>query len=131
MKHMRSLGIDYGKRKMGLALSDGLLATPGKVIEIASLEDALTKVRQVIDQEKIEQVVVGVPESGEALSITKKFISELKRFVRVIEADETLSSQQAVELMTDLKIKKKNRRREDAYAACLILQSYLDNTRQT
>ena len=127
MKHMRILGIDYGKRKMGLAISEGQLASPFKVLEIASLSDAIGKTRQVINQERIDQVVIGLPESGEALRITKKFIFQLKPFIPVIEAEETLSSHQASSIMLDLKLKKKARGREDAYAASLILQNYLDS----
>lgn len=129
---MRYLGVDYGLKKMGLAISEGQIASPLKVIEINSLTDAVSKITHIIKQEEIERVVVGIPDSGEAKSIAKKFTSKLKEdlkseTVSVIEADETLSSNSAKELMTDLGVGKKARQKEDAYAAVVILQNFLDS----
>lgn len=112
---------------MGLALSEGLTSSPLKVLSIGSLEDALMKVRQVVEKEGVERVVVGVPESGEARKITENFINGLKPYVDVVEADETLSTQNAKKEMIELGKGKKSRGQEDAQAAAIILQEYLDN----
>lgn len=129
---MRYLGVDYGLKKMGLAISEGQLASPLKVLEISSLSDAVSKITHVIKSENIDRVVVGVPESGEAKSIAKKFINKLKEdlkseTVSVIEADETLSSTSAKELMIELGMGEKSRQKEDAYSAVIILQNFLDS----
>ncbi len=127
---MRYLGVDYGKKKMGLAISEGVLASPLKVTGIRSLKDALVKTHQIVKQEGVEKVVVGIPESGEAMKIAKEFSGQLKKSligIEVIEVEETLSSQAAKQQMVDLNISQKKRQKEDAYAACLILQDYIDS----
>lgn len=130
---MRYLGIDYGKKTIGLALSQGQVASILAVLKIKGLVDALEKVGRVIDKHQINRVVVGVPESGEALKLSKRFASQLrlkyqKDNVEIIEYDETLTSQDAKHLMADLKIPKDKRKaKEDAYAAAFILQNFLDS----
>lgn len=129
---MRYLGIDYGLKKNGLALSEGQIASPFKVLEINGLNDAINKILQVVKSEEIDRVVIGVPESGEAKSAVKKFISKLKESLKetqvsVIEADETLSSVSAKDLMIDLGLSEKSRQKEDAYSAAIILQNFLDS----
>lgn len=124
---MKYLGIDYGKKKIGLAISEGEIASPLKVLEVSSLKDALYKMRNVIEKEEIDQVVIGVAESGEAKEITKKFINELSKEIRIDQIDETLSSQEARKKMIDLGVSKTKRMKEDAYSASLILQKYLDS----
>src|SRR5438552_3336623 len=124
---MRYLGIDYGLKKVGLALSEGQVATPLKVLDISGLNDAVSKIIQVINKEEIERVVIGVPDRGQAKSAVKSFISKLRidlkdKQVSVIEADETLSSASAKDLMIDLGIGEKARQKEDAYSAVIILQ---------
>jgi putative transcription antitermination factor YqgF len=124
---MRYLGIDYGRRKIGLALSEGRTASPLKVLEVSSLIDALNKTSQVIKSESVEVVVVGLPESGESLKITKDFIKELKKTISVMEVEETLSSKNALEQMIKMGAPRKTREKEDAYSATIILQTFLDS----
>lgn len=129
---MRYLGVDYGLKKVGLAISEGQIASPLKVLDVRGLVDALNKVIHVINKEQANRIVIGVPESGEARSAVKKFISKLKlelaeRPISVIEVDETLSSRVAKGLMVDLNISLKKRQKEDAYSAALILQNFLDS----
>lgn len=117
------LGIDYGRRKIGLSISEGNLAVPLSVIKIKGLSDALDKISKAIKDNQVEKVVVGMPESGEARYITKKFITELKKYIEVIEAEETLSTYNANQYLKKQSRKKKE---EDALAAAIILQNYLD-----
>lgn len=120
------LGIDYGLRKIGLAISEGITASPLKIIEVSGLEDALEKIRRVIAQEKVDTLVVGVPETGTARDIVKKFISKICKYATVIEFEETLTSIDARKTMITLGKGRKLRAKEDAYAATIILQNYLD-----
>jgi putative Holliday junction resolvase len=129
---MRYLGLDYGLKKVGLAMSEGQIASPLKVLEISSLKDAVNKISSIIEKEEIDRVVIGVPDSGQAKNAVKKFITELKlnlknELVSVIEADETLSSQSAKDLMLNLNLSQEARKKEDAYAAVIILQNFLDS----
>lgn len=126
---MKYLGIDYGKRKIGLAKSEGNLASPLKVVEISSLKDALNKVSQVVVREGSEKIIVGLSESGESRKITKAFIQELAKTlkgVEIVEVAETLSSSQAQSEMVRLGVGKNKRQQEDAFSAAIILQNFLD-----
>lgn len=125
------LGVDYGKKYVGLALSEGNLASVYKRLEVRGLEDAVKKVMAVVAREGVEAMVVGIPESGEAKTLTKKFIKEIKgEKVKVEEVDETLTSKNASKLMLELGVRKKKRQLDHMTAACLILQEFLDNKGQ-
>lgn len=124
---MKYLGVDYGLKKVGLAISEGFVAQPLKVLEVSSLKDAVVRVMRVIKDEGVDLVVVGMPEGGRAARVTKRFVGELRKYVKVLEADETLSSRRALSLMIETGFSKKNREKEDAVSAALILQEFLDN----
>ncbi len=114
---MKYLGIDYGKKKVGLAISEGMLAAPYQVISVSSLKDALNKIGSVIKKEGIDQVIVGLPDSGEAYKMAKNFIKVLGQEISVKAIDETLSTKQAIVAGS---------KHEDSTAAAIILQNYLD-----
>lgn len=124
---MRYLGIDYGKRKVGLAISEGISATPFKVLKVTSLKDALNKVTYIIEKEDIDAVVIGLAESGEALKITEDFIKELEKITQVMIVEETLTSKEALNKMIQNNLSRKSRQMEDAYSAEVILQNFLDS----
>ena len=123
---MKYLGVDFGLRRIGLATSEGDLAAPFKVLDVKSLKDASLKVEEVIREGGFDQVVVGLPE-GKMGQTVLGFIKKLrKRGINVIEVDETLSTQKALEQMIELNIPKEKRRVSDDYSAAIILQEYLD-----
>lgn len=124
---MRYLGIDFGLRRIGLATSEyGELASPWQVLEVSSFKNALEKIKQVTAQNKFDKVVVGLPEGSIGKTVSG-FIKALKKLgLNVEEADETLSSKIAMARMIELKIPKNKRRVNDATAAAIILQNYLD-----
>jgi len=130
------LAIDYGRKKIGLAISDGSLAEPYKVIRFKSEEEALKKVEKVVssfakasEDKKVEKIVVGISEGRmgeEARAFGKKFEKQIG--TPVVFQDETMTTKEAQELSIKAGIKRKKRRElEDAYAATLILQAYLDS----
>lgn len=123
---MKYLGVDFGLRKIGLAVSEGELAAPFKVLHIKNQANAILEIEKIIQQEGIDKIIVGLPESGIRSNILK-FVAKLKHIVPVEAADETLSSHGAKLKMIELGIKKEKRIEEDAYSAALILQEYLDN----
>lgn len=126
---MKYLGIDYGLKKIGLSFSEGTFASPLGVLKVNSLEEAVNKALGVVQKEGIDEIVIGVAESGENKNATLNFINKLsqKIFVRITKVDETLSSYHARVNMINTGVKKSVRREDDAYSAAEILQEYLDN----
>lgn len=125
------LGIDYGKRKIGLAIADmdSKLAEPLKVVKVSNVQEAIKKVSQVAQVSKVSQIILGVSEGNmaeESHKFGKMLEAELK--LPVIFQDETLSTKSAQELSFSSGMKRKKRKgMEDAYAATVVLQSYLDS----
>ncbi|MFZ5933125.1 MAG: Holliday junction resolvase RuvX [Patescibacteria group bacterium] len=133
---MRILGIDYGRKKIGLATSFEGLAEPYGVIRVENEKEALIKIAKIVRQEKIEKIVVGISE-GEMGEEARKFSFSLSSSLRrrrlpspslpVETYDETLTTKEAQRLSIEAGIKKGKRRRlEDAFAATLVLQSFLE-----
>lgn len=124
---MKYLGIDYGMKRIGLALSEGELASPWKIIKINSLSDAVARISALIKQENIEHTVIGLPEGAMGKAVGK-FVAEMKKQgINIQTTDETLSTRQSIDLMIKLGKSKKDRKSNDAIAACEILQNYLDH----
>lgn len=127
---MKTLGIDYGRSKVGLALGVGIFAEPFKVIRYKDIKQLVLQVLQVIQVEQVEKVIVGVSE-GEMGEESKKFASQLavhRSLFTVDLFDETLTSKDAQRLSMEAGIPQKKRHEmEDAYAAALMLQNYLDS----
>jgi putative Holliday junction resolvase len=125
---MRILGIDYGRAKMGIALADGPLAEPLKVIKYKDTKILSEQIIRIINTENIEKVVIGVSEGAmgeESTNFSKSFGKMID--IPVETFDETLSTQDAQILSREAGIKQKRRHEmEDAYAACIMLQNYLD-----
>lgn len=129
----RSLGLDIGDKRIGVALSDpqGMLASP---LTIINRKDDLTDVEAIttiIDQNQVGQIIVGLPlyMDGSISNQAKKvqtFTQELGNRTEVpIEfRDERLTTVSAKRLMET--VRKSRKTRDDAVAAALILQSYLD-----
>lgn len=123
---MRYLGIDWGFKKIGLAISEGEIATPLKTLQVNGLDDAVTKVISVIEDEIADVIIIGKPE-GEMGEMVKNAVKRLKsEGFEVILADETLSTQEAKTLMIEMGLGKKDRKEDNAFSAAIILQRYLD-----
>jgi putative Holliday junction resolvase len=132
---MKLLGIDYGDKKIGLAFgeSDIGVAVPLEVIVNKGMENTVTVLVQKVQEEGIEKIVIGVPLSQGAhhsdvqLKKVRAFIVALQKLVEVPieEEDESYTTAESIRLQkeeeTDVE--------EDALAAMLIVQSYLDRKR--
>ncbi|MFA5987890.1 MAG: Holliday junction resolvase RuvX [Candidatus Paceibacterota bacterium] len=123
---MKYLGIDYGKKKIGIAMSDdsGRLAFP-KDIFLNEGKKTIGKIAEIIEQEKINDVVIGhsTDFGGKDNPIMKeviKFAGLLKEKTRVhVQFElEYLSSQESKRIITG--------HDDDARAAAIVLQSFLD-----
>jgi putative Holliday junction resolvase len=127
---MRILGIDYGSRKVGLALSVGPMADPYKVIRYNSEFDLFSQLKAIIEDEQIEKIIVGLSE-GISAGKQKEFASKLYQELDNVDIDlfdETLSTYDAQTMSREAGIKRSKRKSlEDAYAAAVILQRYLDS----
>ena len=121
---MKYLGIDFGTKRIGIAISDkeGTLAFPHAVIE--NNEKFFERLEEIVKKEGAEKIVVGMPKalSGKETAMTKhvkEFIGQLKRKGFFAEEEDEMFS---------TKMTKDNATRalRDASAAALILQQYID-----
>ena len=127
--NMKYLGIDYGESKVGFAIGNDAMAMPLDVFYYKQFDQLLKKINEIISEENTQILVVGLSENTTA-DKTRDFIDELKQHIdlEIIFQDETLSTKDAQALAIDAGIQRKRRKNmEDAFAATLILQSYLDN----
>lgn len=132
------MGLDLGSKTCGVALSDALGMIASAVETIRFEEDdyqtCLNKVCEIIDANKVEKVVLGLPrhmngDEGIRAEISRNFKTMLKeaRNVNVILWDERLSTVSAQKSMISANMKRKKRKKMiDTMAAVVILQSYLD-----
>ncbi len=124
---MKYLGVDFGQRRIGLAISEGELVSPWKILEVKGLKDSVEKVSKIITNENFKKIVIGLPEGKMGKNVVG-FVNALKKKEFEVEtADETLSSRKALEIMIEQGTKQKKRRSNDAIAAAIILQNYLDS----
>jgi putative Holliday junction resolvase len=121
---MRILGIDFGEKKIGLAFSEGLLAEPVGVMK------SFKEVVKFCQKQEIEKIVIGLSE-GESARRQKRFGQRLAELTGLLVEfqDETLTTQEALRKMKEVGKKVKGRK-EDAFAASLILQGYLDRLKR-
>jgi putative pre-16S rRNA nuclease len=126
------LAIDYGSKRIGLAISHATLADPLVIIDNgpdkSDQAQAIDRIKQICEDEGVEQIVVGISEN-EMAEKTKEFTQQLKGLIKLpIEFfDETLSSQIVRQKLVAAGIKQKKRRGPiDHYAAALILEEWIE-----
>lgn len=137
---MRIMGLDYGSRTVGVAISDDLLLTAqGKEIirrkEENKLRKTLARIEELIQEYGVEKIVLGLPlNMDETVSERSKLCLEFKEMIErrtgipVEMMDERLTTVEADEIMNEARIKGKERKEYvDMIAAQIILQDYLDN----
>jgi len=136
----RLLGIDYGERRIGLAVSDGIVAVPLSIVEHEGRAADLDRVVDVVREQRVEALVVGLPllpsgEEGEQARRCRRFGEALARRidVPVRYQDETLTSAAAQESLRELAGARRSprgrRQRVDDLAAANILQAHIDEHR--
>jgi putative Holliday junction resolvase len=138
---LRTLGIDLGTRRVGLAMSDegGRYATPLSVLIVSSPDQALNLILPLITKEGVEQIVLGLPLNmddtlGPAAKSALEWGAQLaaKSGKDVLYVDERLSSFEAEQTLNDRRKageKLTHRRKKeqlDAVAAASFLQQFLD-----
>ncbi|MBR6403591.1 MAG: Holliday junction resolvase RuvX [Eubacterium sp.] len=136
---MRIMGLDYGDKTVGVAVSDELLITaqPVTVIERErsnKLRKTYQQLEELIGQYEVEKIVVGKPlnmngTEGERVEKTRVFCDELNRRtgLEIIEVDERLTTTEADRILEETGVAHSGRKAHiDKMAAAIILQTYLD-----
>jgi putative Holliday junction resolvase len=139
---MRILGLDYGTKTVGVAVSDDLLLTAQGVEIIrrksqAKLRQTLARIEELVAQYAVERIVLGYPKNmnnteGERCEQTKEFQEMLTRRtgLEVVLWDERLTTVAADMSMMEMGIRREHRKEYvDEIAAIFILQGYLDYLR--
>ncbi|MBU1148626.1 Holliday junction resolvase RuvX [Patescibacteria group bacterium] len=125
------LGLDYGNKHIGVAISDEgkTMAFPRE--EIINDKEAIYNIKQLVDQEGITKIIVGLPiglkgQPTEQTERVIKFIDQLKTNlpIEIIEEDERMTSKAALNLLTNLDRKTKKKKVHSS-SAIIILQDYL------
>jgi len=134
----KALGIDLGAARVGLALSDdlGMMAHPLETVQVKAAGDLAAYVARVIQREKVEVVVIGLPRNmdgshGPAAQKTREFGEKLRGKAPACEIrywDERMTSVAAQKALHEMgRNVKKSRPVIDQVAAQMILQGYLDS----
>ena len=136
---MRIMGLDFGSRTVGVAISDSLLLTAQGVEIIRRKEEnklrqTLAQIEELIVENEVEEIVLGLPKNmndteGVRVELTKEFNETLERRtgLPVYFWDERLTTVAADKAMMEAGIRRENRKDYvDMIAATLILQGYLD-----
>ena len=137
---MRIMGLDFGSKTVGVAISDPLftIAQPLEIIrrkEENKLRKTLARIEELIVEYEVGEIVLGLPlnmndTEGERVFLTAEFKEKLERRtgLPVHSWDERLTTVEADNAMIEAGIRRENRKEYvDKIAAALILQGYLDN----
>lgn len=138
---MRILAVDHGEKRIGLALSDetATIASPMKVVEHISRAIDAAQVADIAAQNDVRLIVIGqsFDEDGNPSPAGRRagrFADELKSqtYIPVEMWDESFSTQIARSARIELGVSRKKRAgHQDAFAAVVILQSYLESKRNS
>ncbi len=138
----RILGLDYGTKTVGVAISDPLLLTAQEFETItreraSALRHTLVRIKDICDEYQVEKIVLGYPRNmddseGFRCQDTLEFKKLLEKRVTIpLElVDERLTTVYADEILEESGVAKKDRKKViDQIAAAIILQDYLDNNK--
>ena len=136
---MRIIGLDYGTKTVGVAVSGSLGITAQAVETITRKEEnklrqTLARIEALIDEYNVEEIVVGLPKNmnntiGERAEACRDFADKLERRtgLPVIMWDERLTTVSADNVLKECGVRRENRKAVvDKIAAVFILQGYLD-----
>ncbi len=137
---MRIMGLDYGDKTVGVAISDGLLITAQPIETVVrerpnKLRKTYQRLEALIAEYEVGKLVIGMPYNmngteGERAKLCVAFAEELSRRTGLPYemVDERLTTVEADEILAEMKVAPSERKEYiDKIAASIILQSYLDN----
>lgn len=129
------LALDYGRRRIGVAVSDALhlLAHGRDTLRFTAKAELFTQLRRLIQEEEVGLIVVGLPrhlngDDSDMTTTVQAFMRELEQQVSVpvVAWDERWSSKQAERTLAESGTRRPPKEKIDQLAAILILQNYLD-----
>lgn len=130
------MGIDYGEKRIGIALSDPLLTFAYPFITIQNDSSFLNNLSRIIEEKKVNKIILGLPSSRfkSSKELSQKVLKlkseiESKNEIEVELWDEEFSSDIAKEKVIESVTKKSKRKQKDLldrHSAAVILQEYLD-----
>lgn len=134
---MRVLGIDYGEKRTGIAISDELelIASPLKTITETNMNNLITKLHSIIIENNVKKIIIGKPlnmngSSGVRVQKTVEFADNLKEATNLeIEMiDERLTTVTATNILNESNFNGSKKRKNiiDTLSAVIILQQYLE-----
>ena len=136
----RILALDYGDKKIGIAISDPMqiIAKPFKTLDNTTNDNTLLQLNQIISEYNVEKIVVGLPITlKNKYSIQTEKVSVFIDFLKnnisipVDSYDERLSSKIAIQSLIKQGIKTGHNKKEvDKTAAAIFLQNYLDDKKK-
>ncbi len=136
----RTLGLDYGERRIGVAVSDplGVMASAVQTLERVSWKADLKRISDLARQHEARRIVVGLPlemdgTRGERVRIAEVFMTRVRAAtgLPVVPWDERLTTVQAERSLLEGDVSRARRREViDQVAAVILLQAYLDSRRQ-
>lgn len=135
----RILAIDYGQKRVGLAVTDPLRIVANG-LDTVSTNDVIDYLKRYMDREQVDKIVVGLPrqmngEDSESMKYIRPFVKRLgKEFpgLEIVFVDERFTSVLAHKAMLDGGLKKKDRQNKalvDKISAVMILQTYMESSR--
>lgn len=136
MQKHRIMGVDYGDKRIGIALSDLLciISSPYEVYQNKGEEDALKHLGQIIKDNDVTEVAFGLPlnmdgSEGERAKLHRQFGERLEKYsgVKVFYVDERLTSAEAEDILISSGVRREKRKELiDKIAAQIILQNLID-----
>ncbi len=131
----RIMAVDYGEKRIGIALSDPMRMFAKPFVVVPNTENYLHEISKIVEEENVQKIVLGLPLNlkGEDSQKTKEVRVEYEKFndffsIPVILWDERFTTVEANEILKKQKYSVKDARKVvDKLAASLILKSYLDN----
>ena len=136
---MKYLGLDLGTKTLGLAITDklGIISSPYKVLRYDNYDNLMDELISVIEAEKVDELVLGLPKNmnnslGFASERSLNFKSELEKKcnLKINLVDERLSTVEAENILLSTDTSRSKRKKViDAYAACIILDTFLKSKR--
>lgn len=130
----RVLGLDIGKKRIGIAMSDalGIIAQPVETIAREPDNIAIEKIKEICKNNDVKIIVAGLPKHmnntiGEQAQDCMDFAKNFENDYQIIFEDERLTSRQAEYILAQTGKKyTKDKKLVDLKSACIILQQYLD-----
>lgn len=125
---MALLGVDFGLKRVGVALSQGDLAEPIGTFTADTQAKRLALLQRLIDEHGVDTIIIGTTQ-GSIKNLIDAFIAALKKVFNgtIIVREEAMTTVDAQERLISLGTSQSKRQKNlDTYAATIILQSYLD-----